>query len=175
MNWKKLEIVKVIVFDEKALKKIQGSGLVFSMLSFLIFCIVLAFPTEKFSFNIYSKNFLIILLIILSTELMTFAIIKAVNHRIKPINFFSINAALMIMSLIVLVPAGILSYIISLTFLKTSVLTLVFSLVPFYHFVFFGWFNEEISCLKGFKGILIALASMIIYFSANYLIGMLTQ
>ncbi|HLD89305.1 MAG TPA: hypothetical protein VI894_03795 [Candidatus Nanoarchaeia archaeon] len=170
----KLEEIKVVLFDENALKKLHKKSLVAQIIAFVVFCAVLAFPTENFLINVYLRNFGIIAGIIFLAQLASFAAIKTLNKNSKFANYFSINVPLAVMSLVVLAPAGIISYLISSTALKTSVIMLVFSLVPFYHFVFFGWCNEELSGLKKFKGILIATVSMIIYFFANYLIGFLT-
>lgn len=171
INEKFRKILKVIFFnDDNPIE--AGLGFLKGILFFLLVCFVFVIPTDFSIENMVINtliNFIKVFVLFFAIIVLIFGLSKLFGSADNFESFFSNMNYFLGMSLVIVsVPAFILAVIIT-SIIENSVVSLaLFSLIPFYTYVLFGWLCEKISGLNGWRASLFAIISMTMIFLFHY-------
>lgn len=147
------------VFDHVTLKG--------SLIALILSTIILIIPTDISSLNINSLtyNFLIVFLGLILIISFIYLVTKLFGSNVSYKKFFScVNITLAYSLILITVPIGILSIgIFKLLLNNQTVSSLLFSIIPFYNIVIFGWATEKASKLDKYKDVYCALISITLF------------
>ena len=170
-----LEIIKPIFFYRDSLKRLQKKlSFKHGLIALFFIAFIFSIPTDKASLEAMAwlTNFTSVLgsFLILIGILFLFTLI----FKMKT-NFFeffnTINAVLALSLVLISAPVFAITYFLFSVTLKYELLSLVvFSLVPYYNYVLFGWACEVSSGLSRRKAIALAIISMTLIFIFHYLL-----
>ena len=170
-----LGIIKPIFFYGESLKKLQKK-LSFKHGLIALFCIAFIFSIPTDAESLEAMAWLTNFTSVLSSFLILIGILFLFTLIFKmKTNFFdffnTINTVLALSLILVSTPVFIITYFLFSVKLQYELLSLVvFSLVPYYNYVLFGWACELSSGLKDKKAIAIAIISMTLIFIFHYLL-----
>ena len=166
--------IKLIFFNEKALKDARKNmdprfGLIGLILTSLIFVI----PTDLEDVTLLSwfQNFLTVFILFSALIGLIFLLIVILEKKHPDFTeFFGVlNFAFGMSLLVISVPLFLIAEIVVNQLLNISVLSLVvFSLIPYYNYLLFGWICEKASKSSKIKAIVIAVISMTSIFLFHY-------
>ena len=167
------KLIKTIFFSSEYFSEIKAN-LSKGFLFFVIVCLIFVIPTEfKKNFGQLLidllRNFLIVFVLFFVVLLFIFILLKIFRSPIKFDAFFSnINFILGMSLILISVPAFIFATLIFEITKNTTVNLVLFSLIPYYTYVLFGWLCETSSGLKGWKSNAVAIISMTLIFLFHY-------
>lgn len=169
-------LLKAIFFSDDNIKELlKHANLILGIVSLAIIALVFTIPTDKASLSVslWASNFGIVFVCFFALVALLFMISALFGAKKDFISFFSIVCLVLAASLIVIsVPVLILSYFLLKVVLGYELLSLVlFSLVPYYNYIVFGFTSEISSELAGKKAIIFALISMTLIFLFNYMLS----
>ena len=167
-------IFKAIFFNEEAINEIsKTSDIRYGLLALLISTLILIVPTElQFSFKILFQNFLVVFAGLLLTSSIVFVIAKFMGTQIDYERFIS-SVKIILASSLILISVPVLLFV-NILFNIKDLSAVLFSLIPYYNFVIFGYSCEIISGFRKFKAILFALMSMLLIFVFYYVLQYIT-
>jgi hypothetical protein len=85
--------------------------------------------------------------------------------------FSTANTALFMSLLAISLPVALISFALFSTMLKSdSAISLLFSIIPFYNYLVYGWASETLAKLKGLRSIIVALIALILVLFFNLLL-----
>jgi len=171
------EVLKAIFFNAKSIDSLSKKvDIKIGMIALFISVFLLAIPTEfNLSLSKWGMNFAIIFIGLFITLTMIFLLMKLMGSCVEYETFLSISSFILASSLIfVSLPILLIfEFVLSIKALSA----VLFSLVPYYNFLIFGYtcevvFSEE----KGFsfRRTVIALLSMTLIFLFYFLLAFIT-
>jgi hypothetical protein len=172
-------LLKAIFFDDEAFAKTEG-GFLKGFSFFLLVCLIFVIPTEfnaNWSVMLQNlvENFVKVFILFFVVISIIFVLCKIFGSYINFENFFSrLNFILAVSLLVVSVPAFIFTKFISGIFNNQIISLALFSFIPYYTYVLFGWLCEENSGLKGWRGVVLALFSITLMFIFHYCLQFIT-
>jgi len=175
MKMQPKELLKVLLFDEAIVEKTKIS-LRNGFLSLLLVSFVFVIPTE-FNITLYawSKNFITVLALFFVLLFLIFLLCRLLGGTIKFKDFFGkVNFFLGMSLILISVPAFFIASAITHLIKNPTLNLALFSLIPYYTYIFFGWLCKENSKIKGLRAILFALISMTIIFIFHYSLRFIT-
>jgi hypothetical protein len=168
----------VAIFDSKALFQLKEDvrawhGVAALLLSVFIFTL----PTDltSLAFQNWAYNFIVVGVEFAALLFIMWGIVVLFG-RIPFVTFFStVSMAFALSLLLVAVPAFVVSFFVFGVLLANQMLSQVlFSLIPYYNFLIFGWACETISETKSWRAISIALIALTAIFLFHYSLKFVT-
>jgi hypothetical protein len=157
----------IAAFSTKAIENVSHfSGFLLGTLMLILTDIIVIFPTNRKALDVGSiaGNFLIAFACLFLIEAIAYAAMRAMGSKTSfKVYYSTVNTALFMSILIVALPLALLAFALFSTMLKSDeALNLLFSMIPFYNYLIFGWTTETLSGMKGIKAIVIALIALIL-------------
>jgi hypothetical protein len=167
--------VSAALFSQTALENISHfSSYLLGAVMLLLTDIILIFPTERKSlvFGTLVMNFVIVLAGLLAINAVTYIAMRLIGSKTEFKVFFSTaNTALFMSLLAISLPVALISFALFSTMLKSdSAISLLFSIIPFYNYLVYGWASETLAKLKGLRSIIVALIALILVLFFNLLL-----
>ncbi len=172
------DTMKSTFFSSKSfLIRYKGYGAYLGILAFLVNVFIFVLPTNKESLYHLPSNFVFAFIGMLILMAINYLFICLV--RLRMLSFYdyfnSINIVFMASLLLISVPAFLISHWLVNVVFKNQILGLfLFTLIPYYNFILFGWLSEMASREKGFKAIIIALFAITLLLLYQTLLGYFT-
>lgn len=172
-------ILKTLLFDPEEINKLKEKlSWRAGMLSLLGIVFVFVLPTDLQSLMLASwlQNFIVVLLLFCVVISLVYGFMHLLGSKTDLNAFASPSMSVLLLSLLAIaVPAFFLSHFIFTAALGIPVVSQVlFSLIPYYSYLMFGWACEITSELKGWKAIACALFSMTTLLVFHYLLRFVT-
>ena len=146
--------------------------------SIILLSLLLSIPEDfaVFSFEDLLLNCLKISILFILVLLLNFILIRILGKKQDLFVFISsISYALLLSILFVSLPAFIFTHYLVNIFFEIEILSLLlFSIIPYYNFLFFGWATDTLSEFKGFKSWIVGLFSITLFFLMYYLLIYIT-
>ena len=157
----------IAVFSIRAIENVSHfSGFLLGTLMLMLIDFVVIFPTNRRALDVGSivGNFFIAFACLFLVEVVAYAAMRAIGSKSSfKVYYSTVNTALFMSILIVAIPLALLAFALFSTMLKSEeALNLLFSMIPFYNYLVFGWTTENLSGMKGIKAIVIALIALIL-------------
>ncbi|MBW2967042.1 hypothetical protein KY362_01005 [Candidatus Woesearchaeota archaeon] len=167
--------VGVAIFSQKALENLSHfSSYLLGAIMLLFTDLILIFPTDRRSLqaDVLVSNFLLVLVGLIAINLLTYLAMLLMGSKTRFKAYFStVNTAMFLSLLVVSLPIALLSFAIFATMGSSqSSISLLFTMIPFYNYLVFGWASESLSRLRGLKGILLALISLTLILFLNLIL-----
>lgn len=172
-----LEKFKTIFFSKDALdKEKEFISPITGLFSLLVTALIFVIPTDYESLINLPGNYVPALIGMILVYVLTYLFISAIKKEFLPLYFFnSVSFFLMLSLLVIAVPAFLISHwLVNIVFKNPLLGVFLFSLIPYYNLVLFGWLCEMTSDEKKLKGILIALFAITMLFSYQNLLALFT-
>ncbi|MBW2967918.1 hypothetical protein KY362_05525 [Candidatus Woesearchaeota archaeon] len=168
----------VVVFGQKALENLSHfSSFALGAIMMLLTDLILVFPTDRRSLaaDVLVSKFFLIVLGLIAIQLLTFLAMKLMGSKTRfKVYFSTVNTALFMSLLVVSIPLALVFFAIFATMGSSqSSLTLLFTMIPFYNYLVFGWASESISRLRGIRGIILALIALLLILFLNLILPQL--
>ena len=158
------KIMKTVFFSSDYFEQeSQSLSLYAGIISFLVNVLVFVIPDNMESLRYLPQNFLVTMAGFFLVLALVYVMISILRKEITGfIRFFTtVNFFLMISLLVISVPAFLVTYGIAALLLKSGEFAmLLFTLIPYYNFVLFGWLCEKTSGKEGLKGVSVALIAI---------------
>lgn len=159
--------VAIAAFGTKSIENVSHfSGFILGTLMLILTDLVVIFPTDRKSLDVgaIAGNFLIAFACLFLIEAIAYAAMRAIGSKTSfKVYYSTVNTALFMSILVVALPLALLAFALFSTMLKSDeALNLLFSMIPFYNYLIFGWTTETLSGMKGMKAIVVALIALIL-------------
>jgi hypothetical protein len=167
--------VSIAIFSQKALENVTHfSSYVLGIIMLILTDIVMIFPTDRKSlaFGALATNFLMVFAGLIMTEAVVYAAMRAFRSGTSFKTYFATVNTAVFMSLVVFaLPAALVSFALFSTMLKSQyAIKLMFSLIPFYNYLVFGWSSETVARLRGIKSYVIGVVSLLLILFLNLIL-----
>ncbi len=167
--------LRAIFFNKESIEHLGAkSKLIHGIIALLFISFIFSIPTDLVSLLGFAWifNFFTVLVLFFTVLAIIYILSSFLGTATSFKEFFnSVNITLAYSLLFISTPIFILTYFVFQKILGYSLLSLVlFSLIPYYNYVLFGWGCEIITDCKKNKPIVIALISMTLIFIFHYLL-----
>jgi len=179
----KKELIKTIFnsifFSAKNIVQLEKyASLKAGIISIFIVAFVLTIPADRASMTIgkWSYNFGLVLLLFAGLMALACILARAFGMKESFSTFFNTVSFNLALSLILVsTPIFIIAQFLFNMLLGYDLLSLVlFSLLPYYNFVLFGWSCETVSKIGGKRSVALAVICMTLLFMFYYLLRFIT-
>ena len=159
--------VSAALFSQTSLENITHfSSYFLGMVMILLIDVILIFPTDRKSLaaNVLITNFVVVLAGLLAINIVTYITMRILGSKTEFKTYFSTANTTLFMSLLVIsIPMALISFALFSTMLKSdSAIKLLFSMIPFYNYLIYGWASETLAKLKGIRSVVVALVALLL-------------
>lgn len=167
-------MIKSIFFSEKSYSEFKSKASIkHGLIGLIVTVLALSMPTDKESMilNIFLTNLVKVTLSFILLLILIYVIVLLARRRF--IDFFTFyNPVLYVFGLsliLISVPALLISFLLFNMIFKSDIISLVlFSLIPYYNYILFGWLCENSAETTFRKNTIIALIAMTLLFLFSF-------
>ena len=165
----------IALFSQKALNNIKKlSSIIGGAVSIVLITIIMIFPIDQVSLDPLNllRNFVIVFAGLVVVNLATYIFIKLLRSKVSIKEFIAtINIAVLMSLIVVTIPLALISFAIFSSLMRSDVvLNFVFSIIPFYNYLIYGWAVESVAKLKGVRSIIAGLVALFLILGFNLII-----
>ena len=156
--------------EKEAISSLTG------FISLLITALIFVIPTNYESLINLPNNLVPALIGLVFVYFLIYLFISVINKKLLPLSFFnSVSFFLMLSLLVVAVPAFFIAHwLVNIVFKNPLLGVFLFSLIPYYNLVLFGWLCENASGDKKFRAVISAMFAITLLFSYQNLLALFT-
>ena len=165
----------IALFRQKSFEDVRKiASFRMGIISLFLITLIMIFPTEDISWKIQIllRNFGVVAVGLLLVNVITFFGMKFLGSKVGFKEFFfTVNLAVLMSLIVVTIPAALISYALLISIVKNDIIArLLFSVIPFYNYLVYGWAVESVAKLKGIKSIIVALVALSLILLFNILL-----
>jgi hypothetical protein len=168
-------IIKSVFFSEESIESESKTlSAIAGLIAFFITAVIFVIPTNAESLRNLPVNFVYGALGYLIVNVLLYIFVSLIMGKVNFFKFFTVvNVIFMTSLLVIAVPAFLISYLLANIIFKNEILALfLFSLIPYYNLIFFGWLCEKTADAKNTRAVIIALFAITILWAYQNLLSL---
>lgn len=164
------------LFSQKSLENVSHfSSYTNGILMLLLTDFIVVFPLDRKAliFEVLLNKFLLVFMGIILMNMLSYITIWLLGARIKFKVFFStVNTAVFMSIIVFSIPLALITFALFSTMMQSQeAIKMLFGLIPFYNYLVYGWGVETLSRLRGVRGVIAALISLLMILFFHLFVG----